>query len=85
MPTEAHRGDPLSQKARFLTIWVYKIATPRVFGYGLAGGGRKSREILYSRRGYGAEHPVAPNTHSDGSDDPEGRQMNRRVEITIRK
>jgi photosystem I P700 chlorophyll a apoprotein A2 len=28
---------------------------------------------------------VAPNTKPDGSDDPEGRQKNRRVEIIIAK
>jgi len=36
-------------------------------------------------RGWGAVKPVAPNTHPDGSDDPDGRQKNRRVEITIKK
>jgi len=35
--------------------------------------------------GWGAAKPLAPNTHPDGSDDPEGRQKNRRVEITIKK
>jgi len=35
--------------------------------------------------GWGAAKPVAPNTHQDGSDDPDGRQKNRRVEITIKK
>src|SRR6266478_7230851 len=35
--------------------------------------------------GWGAAKPVAPNKHLDGTDDPEGRQKNRRVEITIRK
>jgi outer membrane protein OmpA-like peptidoglycan-associated protein len=33
--------------------------------------------------GFGETRPVAPNTHADGSDDPEGRQKNRRVEIVI--
>ena len=36
-------------------------------------------------RGWGAAKPVAPNKHPDGADDPEGRQKNRRVEITIKK
>jgi outer membrane protein OmpA-like peptidoglycan-associated protein len=36
-------------------------------------------------QGWGASKPVAPNTHPDGSDDPGGRQKNRRVEITIKK
>jgi outer membrane protein OmpA-like peptidoglycan-associated protein len=35
--------------------------------------------------GWGAAKPVVPNKHPDGSDDPEGRQKNRRVEITIKK
>ena len=35
--------------------------------------------------GWGAAKPVAPNKKPDGSDDPDGRQKNRRVEITIRK
>lgn len=33
--------------------------------------------------GYGEGHPVAANTKTDGSDDPQGRQMNRRVEIAV--
>jgi outer membrane protein OmpA-like peptidoglycan-associated protein len=36
-------------------------------------------------KGFGAAHPVAPNTHPDGSDNPEGRQQNRRVELLIKK
>jgi outer membrane protein OmpA-like peptidoglycan-associated protein len=36
-------------------------------------------------RGNGADKPVASNTHEDGSDDPDGRKKNRRVEITIKK
>jgi outer membrane protein OmpA-like peptidoglycan-associated protein len=35
-------------------------------------------------RGWGETKPVAPNTKPDGSDDPAGRQKNRRVDITIR-
>lgn len=31
--------------------------------------------------GYGENEPVAPNTNPDGSDNPEGRQKNRRIEI----
>jgi len=33
--------------------------------------------------GLGQSNPVAPNTKPDGSDDPEGRQKNRRIEIVI--
>lgn len=38
-----------------------------------------------STRGWGESKPVAPNAKPDGSDDPEGRQRNRRVEITVRR
>jgi outer membrane protein OmpA-like peptidoglycan-associated protein len=34
--------------------------------------------------GWGKTKPVAPNTKLDGSDDPDGRQKNRRVEITVK-
>ncbi|MDP1803121.1 MAG: OmpA family protein [Bacteroidota bacterium] len=34
-------------------------------------------------KGYGETQPVAPNTKPNGTDDPEGRQLNRRVELTI--
>jgi outer membrane protein OmpA-like peptidoglycan-associated protein len=34
--------------------------------------------------GFGETKPVAPNTNPNGSDNPAGRQKNRRVEITIR-
>ena len=36
-----------------------------------------------STHGWGKEKPVAPNTGPGGKDDPEGRQKNRRVEITM--
>ncbi len=32
--------------------------------------------------GYGESKPVEPNTNPDGSDNPAGRQKNRRVELT---
>lgn len=35
--------------------------------------------------GFGEQRPVASNTLADGSDDPDGRQKNRRVEITVKK
>jgi outer membrane protein OmpA-like peptidoglycan-associated protein len=37
----------------------------------------------FALQGLGATRPVAPNTKSDGSDDPDGRQKNRRVEIVF--
>lgn len=35
--------------------------------------------------GRGETKPIAPNAKPDGTDDPVGRQQNRRVEITIKK
>jgi outer membrane protein OmpA-like peptidoglycan-associated protein len=34
-------------------------------------------------RGFGKSRPVAENQRPDGSDDPDGRQHNRRVEVVI--
>jgi outer membrane protein OmpA-like peptidoglycan-associated protein len=34
-------------------------------------------------KGYGKTKPIAPNATSDGRDDPEGRQKNRRVEVVL--
>jgi outer membrane protein OmpA-like peptidoglycan-associated protein len=34
-------------------------------------------------KGYGKRRPIAPNTLPDGSDDPAGRQKNRRVEVVL--
>jgi outer membrane protein OmpA-like peptidoglycan-associated protein len=48
----------------------------------LAAGGATLR---MSTRGWGEKKPVAPNAKPDGRDDPEGRQKNRRVEITVRQ
>jgi outer membrane protein OmpA-like peptidoglycan-associated protein len=50
----------------------------------LAGSGGVEASRL-TTRGFGRTKPVAPNTKPDGSDDPDGRQKNRRVEITITK
>ena len=36
-------------------------------------------------QGFGDTKPVASNTKPDGRDDPDGRQKNRRVEITLKK
>lgn len=41
--------------------------------------------VAFGTQGFGAKKPIAPNTKPDGSDDPQGRQKNRRVEIILRK
>ena len=45
----------------------------------------KIQNVKFATQGLGAKNPVAPNSKPDGSDNPDGRQKNRRVEITIRK
>jgi len=42
-------------------------------------------QVKMTTQGLGASKPVAPNINKDGSDDPEGRQKNRRVEIVLSK
>jgi outer membrane protein OmpA-like peptidoglycan-associated protein len=46
-------------------------------------GGVNGKQI--KTRGWGKANPVAANANPDGSDNPEGRQKNRRVEITVKK
>lgn len=50
----------------------------------LSGRGGMAASRL-SAKGFGKTRPVAPNSKPDGSDDPEGRQKNRRVEIRLKK
>ena len=37
----------------------------------------------FQAKGYGKTNPIAPNTNPDGSDNKEGMQLNRRVELKI--
>jgi outer membrane protein OmpA-like peptidoglycan-associated protein len=39
--------------------------------------------MKFVTQGFGATRPKVPNTKPDGSDDPDGRQTNRRVEIVF--
>jgi outer membrane protein OmpA-like peptidoglycan-associated protein len=39
--------------------------------------------VKFATQGFGATRPKVPNTKPDGSDDPDGRQINRRVEIVF--
>ncbi len=43
------------------------------------------RNVEFAATGFGARKPKAPNKKPDGSDDPDGRQKNRRVEIVLKK
>lgn len=42
-------------------------------------------EKMITTQGYGKTKPAAPNNNPDGSDNPAGRQQNRRVQITVEK
>lgn len=42
-------------------------------------------QVEFVTEGFGSTRPVVPNTKPDGSDDPDGRQKNRRVEIIMAK
>jgi len=50
--------------------------------YIIANGIDKTR---ITARGYGKSRPVAPNSMPDGTDNPDGRQLNRRTEFTVLK
>lgn len=41
--------------------------------------------LTFQATGMGERQPVAPNEKTDGTDDPDGRQKNRRVQIILRK
>lgn len=59
------------QRAGSVTTWLQ------------SSGGIEGQRM--STKGWGETKPVASNTKKDGTDDPEGRQKNRRVEIVITK
>ena len=68
--TDAY-NQPLSEKrAQAVRDWLVK------------NGGASGATI--TTKGWGKTKPIVPNTHPDGSDDPDGRKKNRRVEITVR-
>jgi outer membrane protein OmpA-like peptidoglycan-associated protein len=69
--TEQYNQRLSERRAQAVKTWLQQHA-------GLKG-------MALTTGGWGAQRPVAPNTRPDGSDDPEGRQKNRRVEIVIAK
>jgi photosystem I P700 chlorophyll a apoprotein A2 len=63
-------NQPLSEKrAQAVRDWLVR------------NGGASAAKL--TTKGWGKTKPIVPNTHPDGSDDPEGRKKNRRVEITV--
>ena len=51
-----------------------------VVKYLISKGIRKERLVA---KGYGESQPIASNTNEDGTDNPEGRRLNRRTEFEI--
>jgi outer membrane protein OmpA-like peptidoglycan-associated protein len=43
------------------------------------------KTVSFTVKGFGATKPTSPNTNKDGSDNPEGRQKNRRVALVFTK
>lgn len=69
--TESYNLDLSLRRAE--AVKTYLVAMERLNAYEITAAG------------LGEQRPIAPNQMSDGSDNPQGRQLNRRVEIHIRK
>ena len=65
----AYNQELSERRARAVEVWLV--------AHGIVG--RDAAQV----QGYGKSKPIAPNTKPDGSDNPEGREKNRRVEIVI--
>jgi outer membrane protein OmpA-like peptidoglycan-associated protein len=71
--TDAKGTDSYNQSLSVRRATAVRIA--------LAGRGLGYEKL--NIRGFGKTRPVVPNQQPDGSDDPDGRQRNRRVEVVI--
>jgi outer membrane protein OmpA-like peptidoglycan-associated protein len=69
--TDAYNQTLSEQRAAAIKQWL--VTNAQVSGASI------------TTRGWGKTKPVSHNTKPDGSDDPEGRAKNRRVEIIVRK
>jgi outer membrane protein OmpA-like peptidoglycan-associated protein len=67
--TPAYNRDLSQRRADAVTDWLAAAA-------GIAAGRLRAR-------GLGEAEPVAPNQNPDGTDNPAGRQRNRRVEVVV--
>ena len=56
------------------------LARAKAVGSWLVAKGGLTK-VKFGLKGFGAAEPAAPNVKPDGTDDPVGRQLNRRVEI----
>jgi outer membrane protein OmpA-like peptidoglycan-associated protein len=66
--TDEYNIDLSKRRARSVQEW-------------LAERGIKTKRVV--TKGYGEAKPIMDNINADGSDNPEGRQMNRRIELTV--
>ena len=57
------------------------VARAKAFADYLIGKGIDAARL--ESKGYGEDYPIAPNKEEDGSDNPEGREKNRRSEIKV--
>lgn len=71
--------DSLGGDAHNLDLSQRRAAAVRDFLAPLLSGD----DVTFTVEGRGSAEPVVPNTRPDGSDDPEGRRHNRRVEVTF--
>ncbi len=69
--SDSYNQDLSSRRAESVKQWFVEF-----------GGGDAGR---ITTSGLGEAAPVVPNQHDDGTDDPIGRQQNRRVEIVVEK
>jgi outer membrane protein OmpA-like peptidoglycan-associated protein len=69
--SESYNQDLALRRAESVKMWLVER------------GGIDAGRITTS--GLGEAAPVVPNQHADGTDDPVGRQQNRRVEIVVEK
>jgi OOP family OmpA-OmpF porin len=67
--TEARNLQLSRERAQTVKDWLIK------------NGGALEPNI--STKGFGEAYPVAPNTNENGSDNPIGRALNRRVSIVV--
>ncbi len=77
--TDAKGSDSYNQKLSERRAAAVKSWFVQKEGLGNVGN------VPFITEGFGARKPVAPNKKTDGSDDPDGRQKNRRVEIIFKK
>jgi outer membrane protein OmpA-like peptidoglycan-associated protein len=72
--TDSKGSDPYNQRLSIRRADAVKVWLVQKEGL---------KDVRFLAQGFGATRPVAPNAKPDGSDDPEGRQKNRRVEIVL--